>query len=511
MLTKIYLQLTQTRLVFITLFLLLLIAAPLSDTDYFWHLKTGEYIVAHRALPAGDIFSFTRFGQTWVMHEWLFEVLLYEMYAAAGPFGVKLLSASFAVFSLGMTFLLMRRIGASPTWCRILSLAAVVPFFGGLSPRPHLVTYAALAIFMFVLLNCKYRRARHSLLVLPIVMVVWVNAHGGYVIGIALACLFAACEWSVYLTSQRRTSMRKRRLIRLSQVVILIVLASLANPGFVRHWLYPFQVLGMAAAERIQEWQSPNFHELGAKAYLLLVVLFLLSYTYSKRKPDLTELMVPGFFLINGFLAIRHIPLAALAITPFIGLAISSGTCFAWPRRWKTSALGRFSSDWGARELGQSEFVLNWIVLALLAAGLTLFAPILRANEETRINRTLPVGAANYVISHNLTGNMFNSYDYGGYLIYRLAPHWKVCVDGRADVYGDKFLLDFLEIYEGKPSWREKFRKLSIDFAIVSKDAPIRQLLLADGSFQEVFVDEQHSVLQRSTPKFALLQTTNAK
>ena len=91
------------KLAFISMFMALLATLRLTDFDYFWHLKAGEYIVTQGALPHGDIFSFTQLGKPWVLHEWLFEVMLYGMFTWLGSLGVKLLTATLAMTALGIT------------------------------------------------------------------------------------------------------------------------------------------------------------------------------------------------------------------------------------------------------------------------------------------------------------------------------------------------------------------------------------------------------------------------
>jgi hypothetical protein len=141
---------------------------------------------------------------------------------------------------------------------------------------------------------------------------------------------------------------------------------------------------------------------------------------------------------------------------------------------------------------------LNWVVLLAVLVILVGYAPTFQARQQARANELLPIAAADFVLAHEITGKMFNNYDDGGYLIYRLAPARKVFIDGRADVYGDRFIADFLDIYNGKANWKEKFDKLSIDYAILGKDAPIRQLLKTDPAFKEVYFDQHYSVLLRS-------------
>ena len=402
----------------------MLFVIPINDPDYFWHLKTGEYIVLQRALPVGDIFSSGHLGQPWVLHEWLFEVVLYLMFAWLGTLGIKLFTVTLAMFTLGILFLLTQRMSRSPTIAGALMLAVLVPFATGIFPQPQIVTYFCFCFFLFVLVSYKYFEAGMSLWLLPILMVVWVNAHGGYVIGIALIGMFTVCEWVRYWSDLRRDPSQKKGLVRLAQVACATVAASLINPGLFERWLYPFQVLGMATNEHIQEWQSPNFHTFSAKGYLLLVLLFLLSYAHAKRKSDLTETVVPIFFLVNGFLAMRHIPLPVLPIAPYIALALRRCELSRLTDRLRGTYIAKIYKALigSSPELGKSEFVLNWIVLASLGIALSIYAPTFHAKDDEKLNEALPVNAANFVLANGISGNLFDSYRYGGYLLYRFWP-----------------------------------------------------------------------------------------
>jgi hypothetical protein len=496
-------QLSKTGLVGLIVFMLLP-ALPLVDPDYFWHLKTGEYIVAHAALPAGDVFSFTREGQPWVLHEWLFEVLLYLVAAAWGAAGVKILAAALAMSALALDFTAARRMSGSAMAAWIPVAIGALAMAAGVAPRPQLLTYLCFACFLAALLGLKYAGATRPLFGLPFLMVVWVNGHAGYAVGIALLLLFGACEWLAWLVRPEvdpdRHREQKRRLVRLTQAACLVVLASLANPGLFERWLYPLQVLGMAVNDLIQEWQSPNFHQPAAKAYLALVLLFLVSWTYAVRKPDLTELALPLFFAVLGCISARHIPLAVLALVPFTALALSRGPLAAVDAALRRTAavrwyLARRSAAGG--ELGRGESALNWLVAA--AVAFYQFSHLFDAQANAgREGRTVLVkGAADYLAAHRIGGRLFNQYGDGGYLIYRLAPYAKVVVDGRADMYGDQFIKDYLHVYQGGADWQAKFERLAVDLAVLPLDAPIRQLLLAGGRFREVYRDRHFSVLQR--------------
>lgn len=505
MLLKAATALTKTRLAFAALFVLLLLTLPLTDPDYFWHLKAGEYIVTRRALPAGDIFSLTHAGQPWVLHEWLFETVLFAAFAGWGTSGVVVLTASLIMATLGVTFALTRRLGQSHAAAFVLVVCGSVVVAGGWTPRPQLVTYLMFSVFLSILARHKYGGAQRALVALPPLMAAWVNFHGGYVIGIALVFLFTGAEWLGYWFGAARAPAHKQRLVRLSLIAGATLLASLANPAFIRHWLYPIQVLGMEANRSIQEWQSPDFHALGPGIYLLLCSAFVLSYLYAKRKADLTELLVPGCFLLIGFVSRRHVPLAVLTVLPFIALALGRGSTAAWAALWQGSRVGRSyaRSSASGKQLSQAtEGVLNWMLLFAIVLVLLACRPWFSAHAAQRAEG-LPAAAADYVIAHRIVGKMFNGYDDGGYLIYRLWPERKIFIDGRVDMYGDAFFKEYNAIYAGTAGWKQRFDRYGIDFAILDNDAPLRQLLLVEGSFTEVYRDGHHSVLLRSPARQA--------
>jgi hypothetical protein len=502
-----YRWLSLQRLVFISFFLSLLAFLTLSDPDYFWHLRTGEYILTHGALPASDIFSYTAYGRPWVLHEWLFEVVLYAVHQWAGPFGVKLLTASLSVAALYVAYAAARRLLHGSPAAILLSLGCFIPLVFGVAPRPQLATFLFLAVFLYVLLDFKYFRSSRYLFALPVLMALWVNLHGGYIIGIALLGLFVGCEWVTYLLQADREPEQKRRLAVLAVVTLATALASLINPYPAGGWTYPFEVLHMEASQSIiSEWQPPNFHDPLLLEYLFLVFLFFAASIYRKAKPDLTELAVPVFFIVASFSAIRHVPLAALVLLPFSAVALSRGLA---PGPAYADGLRRLAGWWrrragrGGRQLGSIEYLLNWLLLSLICVAIFAYHAVRQPQAAERLNKAIPVAATRFILDTGLTGRMFNTYHFGGYLIYKLYPAQKVFIDGRADLYGDAFVKEHVDISQGKPGWDKSFAKYGIDYVICNRDMPLRQLLLARGDFKLVYDDKYNSVLVRNVAKYA--------
>lgn len=482
------------HLAFAVLFLWLLAAVQLTDPDYYWHLEAGEYIVNHMALPSGDPFSYTFRGQPWALHEWLFEVALYAIFAAFGTSGVKLLTAALGVLSTYIAYRAARRLLGASTLALALAIVFVAIQAGGFSPRPQLVTYVLFAAFVYLLVAFKYFGEDRRLWLIPPLLVLWVNSHGGYIIGLALLIVFCGLEWLRYFAF--RDAENRRRLIRLSAFTVAGGLATLLNPDGIGGWLFPFQVMNMDFANSvIAEWQSPNFRTLQGKLYLVLTFGFFLLSVYRYSKPDLTEIGLPLFFLFAGFVSVRHMPLAALILIPFAAVALRD-----------SPARGIYHRATGGKQLGNIEYVLNWVILLLAGALFLGLNPRLQAQGQTKLNRTLPVAAADFIERHGISGRMFNDYAHGGYLIHRLYPRQRVFIDGRADIYGDTFIKEFLTIRNGAPGWDKAFDKYSIDYVVIQRDAPILERLLARGDFTTIYEDAAHSVTVRKNSAWSRLE-----
>ncbi|HTO81393.1 MAG TPA: hypothetical protein VMQ73_04115 [Methylomirabilota bacterium] len=489
--------------------LAMLMRPALIDPDYYWHVEAGRWIVMHGALPVADPFSFTA-RYPWVTHEWLFEIFLYGVFAAGGSFAVKLMSALLGAAAVVLVYATVNKVIRRPTLAAWLAVAFYVFMYQFPSPRPQLFTYVFLATVFYVLVALKYEKDVRLLPALPLLMIVWVNAHGGYLIGVLLMGAFCATEWLVQRASPADERDR-RHLRRLALTFGMVVLASLCNPLFVGLWLHPFQIMGMQATRQIAEWWSPDFHSVLGRLYLLMVGGFCALQIYRTRKPDLTEIAIPGLFIVAALTSNRHIPLAAMAMTVFAAPAVRDGLQIAG---FVPAGIGRAWQTWRARagsgkSLGYTEGLLNLAVALILVAAAAAYYPTARDGEAVAVRAALPVDAVRFILDNRIEGRPFNSYDYGGYLIHALYPQQRVFIDGRTDVYGDQFFADYFIIAAGAPDWAPLFDGYAIDYVVCQRDAPIRQLLLLRGDFRLVFDNRTSSVLVRDIPRFAAIPTVD--
>jgi hypothetical protein len=238
-----------------------------------------------------------------------------------------------------------------------------------------------------------------------------------------------------------------------------------------------------------------------------VVASFFLAMIYAPRKPDATEWIVPLVFVAGAFMARRNIPLAALAMAPFVAVTLRAGLMDSLTNFVARFRRARPGSAAGIRTrasqpLGKHEYVMNGFLIVLTLLTLVLIHPERQKIMAASLNTIIPVKATDFILREGIEGRMFNTYHYGGYLIYRLHPRQLVYLDPRTPVYGDAFIMDALTIYQGGSEWKRRFDRHGIEYVICESEAPLRQLLLQEDTFHLVFDDGMHSVLLRDIEKY---------
>lgn len=512
MFNKVVKFLDISKLFFLSVFLVSLTFANifpspfLEDPDYYWHLMNGELILSNGGIPRTDPFSYTAGDRPWVIHEWLFEVILFVLYDSFGVLAVQALTLGLAFASIYVAVLNAGRILNRPVLLIFLALlcsGSVVIFA---TPRPHLFSYVFFGLFLYAMFSLKYQGKERQLFLLPLIMVLWVNLHGGFMIGIAMLGLFTLGEMITGIAKFEADSGWRRRVILLGICTVATVLASMLNPDGWERLIHPFEVLGSDITTSIAEWRSPDFSNIQGRVYLLGVFTFFVATAFREKKPDFTELAVPCFFILAGFTSIRHEPFAVLTILPFTAVALQAGAMTHLDALW--ARLYSFRLPGSGRlqaELGDKIYVLNWAVLGVLSLSLSLISILGGRPTEFRDTGLLPIKATRFVLESGLQGRMFNTYHYGGYLIKQLYPQQKVFIDGRSELYGPEFMRAYRITESGGEGWDATIDKYSIDYAIVRSETAIRQLLLARGDFHLVYQDEHTSVVVRDEPRYAEL------
>ena len=210
------------------------VPALLRDADTLWHITVGEWILAHRAVPVTDTFSFTAAGRPWEAHEWLSEVLLALAYDAAGWNGLMILTAAAAGLTVGLVALYLRE-NTRIDFAVMLLLLTVSCGGPSLLARPHLFALPVLTLWTVGLVSARARGTAPSLALLPL-MTLWANLHGGFLIGLVLAGALAV-EAAFDPTCRTAQSIRSWGIFILGAVA-----AACVTPHGIESLLFPIQI-----------------------------------------------------------------------------------------------------------------------------------------------------------------------------------------------------------------------------------------------------------------------------
>jgi len=447
------------------------------DTDTWWHLAAGRWMVDQGRVLQMDPFSFTRLGEPWVNPSWLSQLLLFFVYRVAGVPGLNLLTALMVTLAFACVWPLLDGPALLRGFIVVLCATASAVYW---SARPQIISFA-LAGLLFLILE-KGRANPRYLVGVPILMALWANLHGGFVIGLILVALTLAGEgldavWALWAERGHRREVwieRRRGLLRMALVFAVSVAAVGLGPSGIRLLRYPFDTVSIGPLQAlIDEWQSPDFHRLEVWPFLVVMLAVVAVLAYSPRRPRTGELLQLSALTVLALMARRNIALFALGAAPVLGVHLwgilepmLAGR--AAGRRQVSPRLGR---------------ALNLTILVglALAAALKLTLPLSAQRIEAAIAEQQPVGATAYLQASPPPGTLFNSYAWGGYILWRLWPDYLTFVDGRTDLFAGKVLDDYLAAWNATEDWASVFDEYGIDLALLEQSAPLTDALRAAG------------------------------
>jgi hypothetical protein len=472
----------------------------LTDSDTGWHIRAGEWMLKNGRVPTADLFSFTKFGQPWFAWEWLSDVLMAAMHSRFGLGGIVVSS----LVLLGATSVCVYRSAVEESEYRLIAIVltglAVAASTIHWLARPHLVTPLFTGIFC-CLLNRVERRGndRRLLLLLPALTVLWVNLHGGFFVGIVLLITYAMGTAGEELAHGTRRSAWIR-----AQKYLLTAgacgVASLVNPYGYRLHVHVAQYLGASFYfERISEFQSVDFHSFTAAYFEILLVLAIAAAAWHLGTERLIQVLLLLSWSHLALFSVRNIPIFAVVSTPGIGLAMRDWLRVVdshWALHWR----GRLSAGLAEVETGL-EAIANGRnrsrrhlapCVAVLALGWFVFHPGRMRALHADFDRTrFPTEATTFLSD---TGpvpavRLYSSWQWGGYLIYRLWPSVPVFDDGRTDFYGPPFVLEGLRVWEVRPDWAEILARYRVNAALVPVDSALGTVLSERADWKLVYAD----------------------
>jgi hypothetical protein len=490
---------TSTLLKAIALLAVFAMSARISvDTDTWWHLRAGEWIVENRVVPHQDPFSYTRASADWNYPGWIVEIPMYLIYKTFGPGGLNVWTAVIVTLTFGFVWGTMSGGSFSKAFMIVLAAAASAVYWAA---RPYLVTFLLSAIFLWVLEDYRWGR-NNRLYWLPLLMILWANSHGGFAVGFILIAIYTTDlairrAWERFSPPQgdRTSSLSttqasfQQKLSSLLIVGLLCAGAVAINPSGPVMLLYPFKTVSIGALQDfIAEWQSPNFHELRVQPFIWLILLLFAAIGFSRRRIAISDFLLLSVFTYLSLTAARNIALFSL-VAPVVITRYTAPMIGVF-RRIYGGGISLQEADEPSR-LAKTANLLIFAILAFTVAIKTLTIYPAPINEEY-FRDVYPVGAVAYLKENRPVGELFNSYNWGGYLLWFL-PEYPVFIDGRTDLYDDELIGTWLQVIRAEVGWEATLDSWDVDLVLLEPDYPIVAQLQERN--WELLYNDENSVL----------------
>lgn len=470
-------------------------AGLLNDADTGWHIRMGEHILNTLSVPKHDIFSFSNPPLHWLNSAWLSDVIMALIHSAFGLTGVVI----FFAFLISIVYFLLFKIVIKQNGNIIFAVFIVLLTTASSSlhwlARPHIFSLLLMVIFYYLLDVFQYAQ-KNYLYLLPPIMLLWINLHGGFISGFVLMGIYLFANFIKFFFTKREEKAahkEKTKLLGLTTAVCLLI--SLINPYSYHTLFYPFKLMSYKfIIDNVMEFHSPNFHNFSEMFYLCLLLLMILVIGISKKRVNMIEIALIIVFTYMALYSVRCITLFGIVVAPI--LARQAEMLLKQGRGRFVDFFQKRASNIALVDASARGYL--WPVTAVLIA--VFFASTGRIEFKFSAERN-PVAAVAFLKKVHLKGNMFNNDEFGDYLIYSAYPQYKVFIDDRLDMYGTDRVKEYLEVTDFKPEWEKIIEKYQISWIIFNSDSRLSRFLMEKNEWKLIYADKVANIFIKNIPE----------
>jgi hypothetical protein len=470
-------------------------AKLLGDAGIGWHIRTGQEILVTHAIPRVDPFS-SQIRKPWIAWEWLYDVIVGRLDSSAGLNGVVWFTAVAIATVFAAVFRLLVARGANLLIALLLTLLAIAASMIHFLARPHVLSWLFVLVWYWILDSAEsgVQHSNRRLWLLPILMLIWANVHGGFLLAFVLLGIFwvgSLWTWLRLKESRIEESFQKiaagKRVRELTLVGLSSAAASLVNPyGWHLHAHIYSYLSNRFFMDHIDEFQSPNFHGIAQRCFLVLLLIVIAALAVRGSRLKLSQILLALFAVYAALYSSRNIPSSSIFLAAIAGPLIPSLGIKGFVQR-----------------MGMVDSTLRghvWPIVATVAAlmialngGRIGSTPLMNAHFDAR---RMPVDAVSFITRSGVHDPLAPDY-WGGYLIYRLYPNNKVVIDDRHDFYGEPFLRSYLTMMHVEPGWDGFFLRWRTCL-VLPRNAALSAVLGKTPEWKPAYTDDVAIVFIRS-------------
>lgn len=449
------------------------VADTVADPDLWGHLRFGLDLLESGQVVQRDRYSYLS-DRPWINHEWLAEAIFAGVYRVGGPSGLVVLKVVFGGLILGSGFFALEREG-HPVAGSLLMLAVTLGLRPGLgSLRPQVFTYLLFLALLVVLRRSS--RGRPGLLwLVPPILAVWVNCHGGVLAGLAVIIIWGCVTaWEILRERAAPMPLRLVRLLKVAMPLTLCLPALVLNPYGAELIRFLLKT-GTVPRPEISEWAPVYLSAVPGLSYAALLLIAGCAWAVSRRPRSLPLAAVHLATALAPLLAVRHLPLFAVAT-----LILAAEHVTDIGNRWLPPKL-------------RSETPGAWVGPALTVAIAIMAILGVRGLRGIRLDPgsfDYPVRAVDWIQESDAVGNLVVDFDWGEYVLWRLGSRLKVSIDGRREtVYSAEALERDARFREGRPGWDALLRCGNPPMALLRRDSRAEHLMRRQTGWTAAYED----------------------
>jgi len=457
----------------------------LPDPDLWGHVFFGQAVLRLHHLVLHDPYSYSAAGHYWNNHEWLTEVLMAAVFNHAGVFGLIVLKLACATVVIVALAAALAETDSSTLVQFAVLIGTAVVIKPPLQFRPQSCTFALLAVLILLLTRDAYRRTGRLWLAIPI-LALWANLHGGFIMGIA-----ALGTYSVVSGLQEVIAGRGGwRAARLAAITCAAILATLATPYGFGTWRAVAHALGNPYTRVIvidwqplipavfAHWRQHQFPISNYEIGCAMIAAAGISWALTIEDADLPLFAIAVVMVIAAFISARNLPIAIIAL--------AAPLARHFPRAWQA----RVSNQERAEPPRRAAW-LRWTNQAILAGiSIVIFVHSGLFSRSLTSPDPYPAGACEFMKRHAMRGNILNSFEWGEYLIWNMAPGSKVFIDGRYDtVFPLEIIYQFALFNYNLKGGAAVLKEFPTDFVLIKPDSQARKLMDARAGWKLIYTD----------------------
>lgn len=453
------------------------------DFDIWWHLRVGRWISENLSVPHTGLFSRTAADRPWVAYSWGFEVLVSQVERWFGLVGLTIFCAVLVLLVVFALYWLLRRVSGDFWTAWALTAVGTWAIYHNTAPRPVLFSIAFFCIVLGLILETNLTSSARPLYWLPPIFLLWANLHIQFIYGLFLLTLFVLVVALQQLAQSRGIShpfFRYREaaipLKSLLGILAASFVATLIGPYSFRLYQVIAEYAGSTASyEWISELQALSFRNSAHYAQLLITVAAFLALGRSRKGVD-------------------PFKLALLTIATVVAYRTTRDSWFIC-----IPALAVIAEELAPEKPESESHLQTGLGLVAAVAVVLLLAWSYEISDQTlkaKMKGKFPVDSVEFIRAAKLPGPIYNTLNFGGYLIWSLPDH-PVSIDGRNDLYGDTVDARYWNTLRGRPEWVADPDINNANTLLVDRAYPLVDFVASDPRFQRVFMDARSVVFVR--------------